>query len=85
MIHVLLIKSNLAIFGSWQIFLGRATAPRIDVWLPLVRNVLRRFGDFCTVIKPVLPDDRTSILVLVEVNCVSNKEDDKRKEKYLRS
>ena len=26
----------------------------LDVWRLLVRNVIRRFDDFCTVIKPVL-------------------------------
>ena len=30
------------------------TVHRIDVWYSLVRNVLCRFGDFCTAIKPVL-------------------------------
>ena len=35
-------------------FLGRAPAPRIDVWRPMVRNVLCRFGEFCTVVEPVL-------------------------------
>ena len=40
--------------------LGHATAPRIDVWHPLVLTVLRRFDDFCTVIKPVACTARRS-------------------------
>ena len=35
-------------------FLVHATVPRIDVWHSLVRNVICRFDDFCTAIKPVL-------------------------------
>ena len=52
-------------------FLDHATAPRIDVWRPLVQNVPRRFGDFCAVLKPFLctarPEDRTLVPVLSEI------------------